>query len=116
VKSRLRSRHRHNIHETDQKSVLVLKFSVSCSFYTLSLLWFYPILSCLGSNSNGERMRIDSLEQSLITREPTEEMDHISLIYPVLPCTRSEFQGRKDELRNQNLVELITLKNQMKKI
>ncbi len=35
---------------------------------------------------------------------------------PILPCSRSEFQGRKDELMNQNLEELATLKNQMKEI
>jgi hypothetical protein len=32
---------------------------------------------------------------------------------PILPCSRSEFQGRKDEVRNRNLEELTTLKNNM---
>jgi hypothetical protein len=40
-------------------------------------------------------------------------MDHISLIYPLFPCSRSEIQGRKDEVRNRNLEELTTLKNNM---
>ena len=30
-----------------------------------------------------------------------------------VPCVRSEFQGRKDEVRNRNLEELTTLKNNM---
>jgi hypothetical protein len=30
-----------------------------------------------------------------------------------LGCVRSEFQGRKDEVRNRNLEELTTLKNNM---
>jgi hypothetical protein len=32
---------------------------------------------------------------------------------PILTCTRSEFQGRKDEVRNRNLEELTTPKNNM---
>jgi hypothetical protein len=31
----------------------------------------------------------------------------------LLPCSRSEFQGRKAEVRNRNLEELTTLKNNM---
>jgi hypothetical protein len=50
-------------------------------------------------------------ELTTLKNNMEERMDNLSLVNPILHCSRSEFQGRKDEMRYRNLDELTTIKN-----